>query len=516
MGTPPASESPLLEVGEAVAVIDIGSNSARIVAYGKDAAGHLRMLASTRAALRLVSDVDAHKSLGTEAMDRALTALEDFRAIALGAGAARILAVATAAMRDAADGAALLERIRGELGIEVRLIDGDEEARYGFAGGIRGLPVEHGLLFDMGGGSLQLSRFRERRLVQAWSLPLGALRLSRAFLTSDPPRPREIRALQEHVRELVEAAGIPRLEEGETLVGTGGTVRNLAKIDRRRHVYPIARVHGYVLRRGHLRRLAARLAARRQQKRGRVPGLSGERADSIAGGGVALATLVDLVDAREILVSGMGVREGMAYGLSAEELPAPAAVREASIASLCSRFWGFRAEAAERRATLAAALLERLAPDASADLRDALRAAARLLDIGRSVDFFDRHHHVADIVLETEMNGFSHHQIALISAVVRAAGDEDTDPARYAPLLGEDDWDAVERAALILALADDIEERCPRETSIDLDCRIRGRHVVLTVAPLAGWRARALGPRFERVFGRTLTVKPAPGTLESR
>ncbi len=243
MGTPPG-ESPLLEVGEAVAVIDIGSNSARIVAYGKDAADHLRMLASTRAALRLVRDVDAHKSLGSEAMDRALTALEDFRAIALGAGATRILAVATAAMRDAADGAALLERIRRELGIEVRLIDGDEEARYGFAGGIRGLPVEHGLLFDMGGGSLQLSRFRERRLVQAWSLPLGALRLSRAFLTSDPPRPREIRALQEHVRELVEAAGIPRLEAGDTLVGTGGTVRNLAKIDRRRQVYPIARVHG--------------------------------------------------------------------------------------------------------------------------------------------------------------------------------------------------------------------------------------------------------------------------------
>ncbi len=502
-----SSRSPDPRSDEVVAVIDIGSNSARVVAYSKDAAGHLRILAGTRAALRLVSDVDAHRTLGPAASERVLTALRDFRAIAIGAGAQRIVAVATAAMRDAVDGPALLARVRDELDVETRLIDGEEEARYGFLGGILGLPVEHGLLFDMGGGSLQLTRFRDRRPLRSWSLPLGALRLSRAHLRSDPPKAREMRGLRDHVRLLLEEAEVPRLEAGELLVGTGGTIRNLAKIDRRRRPYPISRVHGYRLRIGRLHRIAGRLAERRLERRGRVPGLSDERADSIAGGAVALAELLDVVGAPEVLISGMGVREGIALGLSDDALPSIAAVREASIVSLCSRFWGFRLASATRRAALAQKLLARLVPGAAEGLATALRDAATLLDIGRSVDFFDRHHHTADIVLETELNGFSHHQIALISAIVRTAGDEETDPARYAALLNENDWEGVERAAVLLALADDLEERCAPGAAIDLECKLRGRQAVLAVEGLAGWRPRALGPRFERVLGRALVVK---------
>ncbi|HET9314324.1 MAG TPA: hypothetical protein VFQ51_02000, partial [Vicinamibacteria bacterium] len=120
-----------MSTGQApVAVIDIGSNSARIVVYQPEAAGHMRIRAGSRAALRLVRDVDSQRRLSEEAMARAMEALRDFRAIALGAGVQRVVAVATAAMRDADNGAVFLERVRRELGIEVELIDGDREARY--------------------------------------------------------------------------------------------------------------------------------------------------------------------------------------------------------------------------------------------------------------------------------------------------------------------------------------------------------------------------------------------------
>src|SRR5262245_62177414 len=138
-----------------VAVIDIGSNSARVVVYEPEAAGHLRIRAGTRAALRLVRDVDSQRRLSEDAMARAMDALRDFRAIALGAGARRVVAVATAAMRDADNGVLFLERVRRELGIEVELIDGEREARYGFVGAVRGLPVADGLVFTMGGGSVR-------------------------------------------------------------------------------------------------------------------------------------------------------------------------------------------------------------------------------------------------------------------------------------------------------------------------------------------------------------------------
>src|SRR5919198_3695660 len=107
-----------------VAVIDIGSNSGRVMVFERDAMRHLRLLAGSRAALRLVHDVDERGELGDATMARATEALRDFQAIATGAGAKRIVAVATAAMRDAANGRVFAERLERELGIHVQTIGG--------------------------------------------------------------------------------------------------------------------------------------------------------------------------------------------------------------------------------------------------------------------------------------------------------------------------------------------------------------------------------------------------------
>lgn len=497
MGKPPAT----------VAVIDIGSNSGRVVVYRYQAGGHLQLLAGSRASLRLVRDLDASHRLSREALDRAWEAVLDFRAIAAGAGAERILAVATAATRDAENGPDFIARIRAELGIEVRILSGEEEARFGFLGAVSGLPVENGVLFDMGGGSMQVSHFRGRRLLTSVSLPLGSLRLSDAYLKSDPPTGREVKRLREHAREALEGARVGPLQKGEQFVGTGGTLRNLAKIDRRgREGYPITRLHGYVLGRRRIKEITGLLVERKKKRRERVPGLNDDRGDSIVGGSLAIQALMDVLEAPDVLVSGQGVREGLAHGLIGDELPAPADVRASSVAALVSRFDGFSAESARRRCLLVGALYDELEPDADPEFRQALEHAATVLDIGRSIDFFDRHEHVAEIVLATDLNGFSHRGIALVSAIARSAGDDDTRAKSYAPLLGGDDGEKVLRAAVILALADDIEERCPPEVPIHLDCRIRKDEVALTVPELGGWRDRKIGPRFGKAFGRELVV----------
>ncbi len=496
--------------GEPVAIVDIGSNSGRVVVYRVDAAGQLRLLASTRAALRLVREVDRGHSLGLEAIERTLLALRDFHAIALGAGARGMHAVATAAVRDADDGAELLARARAELDLDVRLIDGLEEARYGFLGALHGLPFEHGVLFDMGGGSLQVTHFRSRRPRRSTSLPLGALRLSQAFLKEDPPDEAQRRRLRLHVQTALARAHVGRLRDDEVLVGTGGTLRNLAKVDRRLHDYPITRVHGYTLTRRRVRDITETLAARRQGKREALPGLSDERGDSIVGGAEGIATLMQVCGARALHVSGQGVREGLAYSLLAGDVPAVADVRAASIASLQARFDGWRADAAERRAALCASLGRALLPREAHELHAALALAARLLDLGRSVDFFDRHLHTADVVLATELNGYAHREIALVAALLRRCGDDKADARRLAPLVREDEGAQIERAAVLLALADDIEERCRPGRQIDLRLRLDNDALRLSVPQLLAWRARGLDKRFLRAFGRRLLVTPGP------
>src|SRR5262245_2121458 len=167
---------------DSVGVIDIGSNSGRVMVFQRDGSSHLRLLAGSRASLRLVHDVDTRRQLTETTMSRTLEALRDFQAIAASAGVTRLVAVATAAMRDASNASLFTERVRRELGIDIHIIGGLKEARYGFAGAVRGIAASDGLLFDLGGGSLQVTRFTRRRIDSAVSLPLGALRVSEKFL----------------------------------------------------------------------------------------------------------------------------------------------------------------------------------------------------------------------------------------------------------------------------------------------------------------------------------------------
>jgi exopolyphosphatase/guanosine-5'-triphosphate,3'-diphosphate pyrophosphatase len=424
----------------------------------------------------------------------------------VGAGATRTVAVATAALRDAQNAPALLARVREELGVEVRIISGEEEAWYGFLGALHDLPVEHGVLFDMGGGSMQVSHFQRRTRQRSVSLPLGSLRLSDAFLLSDPPKTAEVRRLQVHVREMLQKAEVVPLLGGEALVGTGGTVRNLAKVDRIARGYPLTRIHGYGISRRRVHELTALLAARRLKQRRDIPGLNDDRGDSIVGGALAIETLMELIDAREVVVSGEGVREGLVLGGPEQPLPAPAAVREASVAALAARFEVWNPSTAARRAHVAQELQQALEPGAPDEMRQALRYAARLLDIGRSVDFFDRHHHAADMAIETDLGGFSHRDLALVSSVLRHAGDEDTPEERLAPLVTPEDLPAIERAAILLRVADDIEERCPPAAPLTLECHRGTRDVVVIVPQIVAWRPRKISGRFQRAFARTLVV----------
>lgn len=493
-----------------VAVIDIGSNSGRVVVYQVRPDGHLPILASSRASLRLVRDIDDDNALSAEAFKRTLDTLHDFQAIAVGNGVQQIVAAATSAVRDAVNGPALLEAARTELGLDIRILSGAEEALYGLVGAVRGLPAEHGAMLDVGGGSIQVAHFRDRRPRGGWSMPLGSLRLSDAFLESDPPTEREQRRLVDHVRDALRTQGLETLRKNEVMVGTGGTIRNLAKIDQRRHGYPIPRLHGYVLSRSSVKEIVALLAVRREGRRAQLPGLNDDRVDSIVGGGLVVQTVMKALGADEIHVSGQGVREGLAASLVAgtRRLPDPRAVRAASVAALAEAFRTWDPHAAAHRMSIVDALYMALDDDPGEEMREILAHGARLIDVGRAIDYFDRHEHVSDIVLITDLLGFTHREIALLSAVVRVAGDEDAGLGRYAPLLGRQDAAAIARAGTLLALAEEIEDRCSDEERVKTYIQQAKNEVHIRVRGLAGWRPRRIGPRFFKVFHCRLEVEP--------
>jgi exopolyphosphatase/guanosine-5'-triphosphate,3'-diphosphate pyrophosphatase len=391
----------------------------------------------------------------------------------------------------------------------LRLLDGETEALYGFHGALRGLDPVSGLLFDLGGGSLQLTEFRNRARVRSWSVPLGALRLSRRYLERDPPTEKQIRSLKSHIDGFLEELPLKALRPGSRLVGTGGTVRNLAKIERFRLKTPGSRLHGHEISREAVEGIEAELRSLPRRKRAAVLGLSKDRSDSIVAGAAVIARLVARVAADDILVSGQGLREGLAYaalgGMDAE----PETVRATSIQALLSRFRGVEAAYGERRAALAATLFAALVRHEGERGRlfaQALRHAAQVLDIGRAVDFFDRHEHAARIVLASELDGFSQAEVARIAAVLHAADEEGIDLDDFAPLVTPADRATVERAAVVLLLADDLLERAPRGTMPTLSVVVQGARVTIRPTRVGAWRPRGLGERFLRTFRKQLVV----------
>jgi exopolyphosphatase / guanosine-5'-triphosphate,3'-diphosphate pyrophosphatase len=487
-----------------VAVIDVGSNSGRVVVLRVRESGHLEVLANGRAPLRLARDLRANDRLSAETIEHTAAAIRDFRSIAASAGADTIVAVATSAVRESTNADELIARIESESGVHVRVIDGDDEARYTFVGAIQGLPVAGGLVADLGGGSLELTRFRDRAAVHSWTLQLGSLRLSDRFLETDPPTKKEVAALGEHVRATLEEAGVPELGSGERLVGTGGTIRNLAKIDQTARPYPIPRLHGYVLDRARVGDIAEVLASRPAYRRRLVRGLSHDRADSVVGGSVAVLALAEHVNAAALTVSSHGLREGVALDTVTIGNTPVVQVRDASVRALTSRFSTWDPGRAGRRAAVAVSVLRSLEPDAGANERERLGQAATLLDIGRSVDYYRRFQHTADIITEADLDGFSHRKLALLSAIVRQAGDQGMKIIRYRPLLGADDGPPVARWAMLLALADEIERRLPPDHDGGVRCRVQGKRVVIDAPVNDPWRRAALSERFRTVFGRRL------------
>jgi exopolyphosphatase/guanosine-5'-triphosphate,3'-diphosphate pyrophosphatase len=488
------------------AVIDLGSNTARVVVFRIEHEGTFDVLADTKVSLRLIRNLDTQGNLPAEVSERAIRVLRDFRQIAVGSGARKVIAVATAALREANNGDEFLQRARRLTGLPIRLLPPEAEARCAFLGAVYEMAVEHGLVLDIGGGSLQMAYFRDRALRSTWSLPLGALRISDRFLKSDPPHKQEIRRLEGFAVKTLARAGIPELSEDEVLIGTGGTIRNLGKIDARLRGYPITRLHGYVLTLGRVRALNEIFCGRRSSARTGIPGLNSSRTDSITGGGLLTEAVLEQVGAGRMLVAGLGLREGLLLEALGMGLPAPESVRAHAVRALVSRFSGWDEARAARRKRIAEQLASALFPPEDEALHEMTGLAATLLDIGRTVEYYSRHEHAAMILRSAGLEGFTHREVLYLSLIIEVSEKIEWKERSYRPLLRNGDLDEITRSAIVLSLSDEIEHRIPLRRAPRLLCRVSGGAVALSEPALASWDPGNLAVDFDLWFGKKLKV----------
>ncbi|MDP8999707.1 MAG: Ppx/GppA family phosphatase [Myxococcota bacterium] len=307
-----------------VATIDIGTNTVLLLVAERAASGSLRAVAERATITRLGEGVDRTRTLSSSAIARTRECLKDYANIIRGLGFDRVLVVGTSAMRDAGGGDEVRDDVRKLLGVDARVLSGEDEARLTFRGAVSGLPFMAAgtrvAVFDLGGGSTEVVigniGSTVSRVMFVASCDVGSVRLTERHVTRDPPSEAELNAL---TREACSAfVGVPPLPDASPPIGIAGTMTTLAAVSLRLAAYDASRVHGHTMRLVDLRRVVEELAVLDLEERKRVPGMDPARADVIVAGGRIALALLNHWKAPAVRISDRGVRWGLAEELMSE------------------------------------------------------------------------------------------------------------------------------------------------------------------------------------------------------
>ncbi len=496
---------------ERIGIVDLGSNTARLVVFSYEPGRWFILDNEIRERVRLGQGLGEAGELTPEAMERALAALDLFADYAAATGLEHLEVIATSAVRDARNKRDLLAKIV-PLGFEVDSVSGEEEAALGVIAVANGFDFRDAWVVDLGGGSAQISRMADRRYRRGGAFPLGALRLTDAFLRADLPTKAEVAALEEHARAELGDVLQEIADDPLPLVAMGGTIRNLARAAQKRSHYPLDVMHGYFLTRGALEVVTEELLSRSSRKRAAVPGVSGDRADIILAGALVFRTLLRESGQDGFWISGNGVREGAFFSRFLPEPHFVDDVRRFSVENLAQQY--LQPSTHLRRVRrLAGRLFEELEPLHGLDRRAAelLDAAATLHDIGMTVGYHLHHKHGAYLVQAARLNGYDHREQALLSLLVRYHRKGQPKLGDLARVTRDGDETVLGTLAFCLRMAEMLE-RSKAGRVADVHAQIGADvvqvDVVASEEPVVElWEAGKQRPLFARVFGRRLKLR---------
>jgi exopolyphosphatase / guanosine-5'-triphosphate,3'-diphosphate pyrophosphatase len=425
-----------------VAVVDIGSNSVRLVIY-EGPWRHAHALHNEKAICAIGRSMVSTGHLDKEGMEYALETLTRFRALCEGFGVKDVGAVATAAARDASNGREFVRDAEKALGQPIRILSGEEEAKIAAEGTLAGIPQADGLVADLGGGSLDMVKVKDGKTGVAATLPFGPLRL---MDMSEGNLEKARNAVEKGLAKLDFANGL----KGRALYAVGGIWRALAHVDMERQAYPLRVLHHYVMpakRAVQLCRVVAGLGRKSLEKMAAVPK---RRAEALPYGALVMEEMIGVFSLKEVVVSAYGLREGVLQ----RKLSPGEAIKDPLVES--ARELNVR-EA--RTPAHAAELFEWMTPlfPKETDAERRIREAACLFsDIGWRRHPDDRAMGSFTQVLRGAYGGADHHERAVMASAVyyRYAGEDDfPEEAGVGALLGTEGAEHALKIGLAARLA---------------------------------------------------------------
>jgi exopolyphosphatase/guanosine-5'-triphosphate,3'-diphosphate pyrophosphatase len=459
-----------------LAAIDIGSNSIKLIVVEAAAADSFAVLAREREVVRLGHDTLREGFLSPEAIERAAECVERFRSIAEARGAEVVIATATASAREARNASKFIAEVRRRAGVRVETLSGIEEARLIGVAASFGCNRGNGaalLNTDIGGGSTEISLMRGGVPEQLISVKLGAVGLTDKFISNDPPKPKEVRALRNEVRLALERpAREMRGAKWQRATGTSGTIIALGEALRLRAQAREAgqedrgaQAPGAEITLGRLARLNEKLAQESAAER-RTQGFSAQRAEIIVAGGQILEGVMDALGINMIRSCDYALREGLVIDylrrVEAESRPPVPDISDPRLLGVhaVGRRFGYEQAHALQVARLAEKIFDALADEygLTRHQRTMLSAAALLHDAGYHIAHEEHHKHALYLIKNSELTGFSEAERSVIANVARyhrGAPPRERHPDYAA--LGEHDRQTVCRLGAVLRVADALD-----------------------------------------------------------
>lgn len=462
---------------ERLAAIDVGTNSIRCIIVEVDEKSGFRVLDDEKATVRLGEGLSETDSISPKAWERASEALQRMRKIIDGLGVNFIEAVATSAVRKAANGGDFVAAMKEETGILIRVITGEEEARLAAMSALYHFDMfntRHALI-DIGGGSIEVVTAMGNHIEEIYSLELGAVFLTEHFLKQDPIQAEDMKKLRKHLRKTIRKTLGEQDFAPQYLIGSGGTITNIGSMVMAHRNEGYDTVHAYEVLHSEVIHLRAMLERKSYQERKAVAGLSQERADIIVAGVAAVDALMRHFGTNLLRINSGGIREGLIirslkkHGLWAlEDEQRDWLTSVTAFARSCHTDEGH----GQQVRNLALEIFNALPDQPELDLRARmmLEAAAILHDVGYFISYDKHHKHAYHLIRHANLFDFSPRETEIIANLARYHRKSiPKDRHENFTRLSETDQQLVCKLGGILRLADGLDRR--RSSVVkDLSC----------------------------------------------
>ncbi|MFB5677073.1 Ppx/GppA family phosphatase [Paenibacillus terreus] len=399
-----------------IGIMDIGSNSIRLVIYEIKDTGAYRIVREYKESARLSEKVGPDGKMGRKAVLAIAPLLRQFKVICEQNNVSRLRAGATAAIRNAVNSEEVVAWIEEETGLLIEVLSGEEEGNAGFLGVVNSMNVHDGMIIDIGGGSTEVTLFRERKRLKTFSFPFGAVNMNLRFGQESRDGiwdAEQIARLEQYVQSALEEHPWITSNPGLPFIGLGGTMRTLAKISQRTRDYSLQVTHHYEMAADEVDRMFAHLPRLSNGQRKKIAGLSKDRADIFIPGLIILQTIFRAAQGASFLISGAGLRDGLFHELIRPANPVLPDPLQSSLRNVLEFGVPAAPEHLDRVLNYTQQLYRLLTGESSLLDERVIRTAAMLYKAGTTLNYYHYTQHSVYWIMRAGLGGLSHREMVL-------------------------------------------------------------------------------------------------------